>query len=228
MGLYFFETGKIAGGLFGALVLALVLTAASNRIFAPGAPARPGYVIAVANDGRSAQAPAAAASNTASAATADKPGSETGAAVVNESRSVEADAAAASSARSAESGAPAPAAAAVLSDASPAADEKKIEADGKACQGCDASEKGAVAKAGPPLFAIVDRPKSSVAGLAHSNSLRPEGANWTADDLDRFLASPHGGASVTQAAGDPDGAKRADIVEYLRALSDHPRRGRSK
>jgi cytochrome c len=199
MGSYIFETGKIAGGLLGALVLALALTGASNRIFAHGKLAKPGYVIATANNGPSAPAPTAAANNAGSVAVADKPVS---AAVVNESRS-------------ADAGAPEPATAA-LSDA-PSAVEKKAETD-------DAFEKGAVvAKAGPPLFAIVDRPKSSVAGLARSNSLRAEGANWTVDDLDQFLASPRGNVG-----GEADAAKRADMVEYLRRLSDHPQRGRAK
>jgi cytochrome c len=229
MGSYFFETSKIAGGLFGALVLALALTGISNRIFAHGKLATPGYVIAAANDGRSAEVPAAAAASNAriSAEAADKPGFESSAAVANETRSAEADAVVASSARSVDAG-PATPAAAVLFDGASGADERKAEVDSKTCQGCDATEKGAAAKAGPPLFAIVDRPKSSVAGLAHSNSLRVEGVNWTADDLDQFLASPHGYASGPQAGGELDAAKRADIVEYLRALSDHPRRVRAK
>jgi len=232
MGSYFFETSKIAGGLLGALVLALALMGVSNRIFAHGKLATPGYVIAAANDGRSAEAPTAAASSARSAAggaevVADRPDSESGAAAVSETRSAKADAVAASGAPSADVNEAAPAAA-VLFDGASVADEKKIEADSKTCQGCDAIEKGAAAKAGPPLFAIVDRPKSSVAGLARSNSLRAEGVNWTADDLDQFLANPRVYASGSQAGAELDAAKRADIVEYLRALSDHPRRVRAK
>ncbi|WOJ88608.1 hypothetical protein RZS28_12355 [Methylocapsa polymorpha] len=232
MGSFFFETSKIAGGLLGALVLALALAGISNRIFIHGKLATPAYVIAAANDGRSAEVPAAAANNARSAAggaeiVADKPVSEGGAVALSETPSVEAGSAVASGAPSADANATAPTAA-VAFDGAPVADDRKAEADGKTCQACDATEKSAAAKAGPPLFAIVDRPKSSVAGLAHSNSLRAEGVNWTADDLDQFLASPHGYASGPQAGGDLDSAKRADIVEYLRALSNHPRRVRAK
>jgi cytochrome c2 len=66
--------------------------------------------------------------------------------------------------------------------------------------------------------------------LARSNAIKPVAANWTVDDLDQFLANPKVAASVTKAtyAGARDLGKRADMIEYLRILSDHPRRVSAK
>ncbi len=114
MGTYVFETGKIAGGLLGALVLAMALTGASNRIFSHGTPAKAGYVAVTASNSlnKSASAPAStvAPSNAGGVAATDKPSATP---VANESRS-------------ADAGAADPAAA--LSDA-PAVVEKKSDTD---------------------------------------------------------------------------------------------------
>jgi cytochrome c len=194
MGIYVFEAGKIATSLLGALALAAALTGVSNRIFGQGEFAKAGYVVATAHDAPVAQA-------SAGAAAVEKPAP----ASVSESRS-------------ADAGSPE----LIAPDQSLTRDEKRADAETGACQACDAAEKSAVAKAGPPLFALVDRQKNSVAGLAHSGSIRAEAASWSLDDLDKFLARPGG-----YAPGETD-AKAADIVEYLRRLPDYPRHGRGK
>ncbi len=188
----------MAGGLLGALLFALVLTSVSNRIFAHGMHAKPTHSVVVLEKSPvdvNASAPAPVVAEATPAASEP-------AAAVSESRSVVASEPAA-----------------MLT-----APEKKADAEEKGCASCDAVEKSVVAKAGPPLFAIVDRPKNSVAGLAHSNSLRAQEASWTVNELDQYLASPHGGAQASEA----EAAKRADMIDYLRRLADHPQRGRSK
>ncbi len=192
MGMYFFEAGKIASGLLGAIALAAALTGVSNRIFSHGERARPGYVVTTA--------PVAA-----SLAAAEKPAPSAG---VTETRSVVA-------------GSPEPVVAAAA-DLPVTRDENKAGAEDQICQACDAADTRAVAKAGPPLFALVDRSNNGVAGLARSNSLRAEAASWAGDDFDQLLPGPH-----VHALGETD-AKSADIVEYLHRLPEHPRRGRSK
>jgi cytochrome c len=123
-----------------------------------------------------------------------------------------------------EAGAAAPAAAAPIAERLAKADVKKGEAATKACQACHNFEKGGGAKIGPPLFGVLDRPKGSVPGFAYSDGMKGKGGEWTFDDLDHFLASPKVYVSGTKMtfAGEPDPAKRADIIDYLDSLSDSP------
>jgi cytochrome c len=104
------------------------------------------------------------------------------------------------------------------------ADAKKGEADARACQACHNFEKGAGAKMGPPLYGVVGRPKASVEGFPYSDGLKSKGGTWTYADIDTFLANPKAFAQGTKMtfAGESDPAKRADIIAYLRSLSDHP------
>jgi len=104
------------------------------------------------------------------------------------------------------------------------ADAKKGEADAKACQACHSFEKGVAAKIGPPLYGAAGRAKGSAAGFDYSDALKSKGGTWTSADLDSFLANPKAFAPGTKMtfAGETDPAKRADIVAYLRRLSDNP------
>lgn len=220
--MYFYESSKIAGALLAAFVLALALTGVSDRIFAHGKPGKPAYVIAAATEVGNAPSASPAASASPRAAAPETAAAETATAALSESRSVEPSAAVASVAPSAESSAPEPAGAAVTAEGK--------NSDAKSCLACDAAEKHAAATAGPPLFAIAGRPKSSMAELAHSGSLKPQAVNWTDSDLDRFLASPNGfAASALPPGAEADAAaKRADMAAYLRTLADHPGRARAK
>lgn len=104
------------------------------------------------------------------------------------------------------------------------ADEKRGERGVKACQSCHNFESGAGAKAGPPLYGVVARAKASVEGFAYSEALKSKGGAWTYADLDLFLANPRAYAEGTKMAfaGESDPAKRADIIAYLRSLSEKP------
>lgn len=104
------------------------------------------------------------------------------------------------------------------------ADPHKGEADTKACQACHNFEKGAGAKVGPPLYGVVERAKGSIAGFSYSDGIKAKGGEWTFADLDEFLTNPKGYISGTKMgyAGEKDPAKRADIIDYLDSLSEHP------
>eukprot|EP01037_Dinobryon_pediforme_P007029 gene7029-7093_t len=104
------------------------------------------------------------------------------------------------------------------------ADAAKGEASAKACAACHSFEKGGAAKVGPPLYAVVSRAKGSIAGFAYSEGMKAKGGNWGYDELNAFITNPKAYVSGTKMgyAGEKDGAKRANILAYLKTLSDAP------
>jgi cytochrome c len=100
----------------------------------------------------------------------------------------------------------------------------KGENDVHACQTCHNFEKGAGVKIGPPLYGVVGRPIASVPGFDYSSALKGKGGNWTYDKLFVWIAAPSEWAPGTKMAfaGEEDPHKRADILAYLRTLSDSP------
>ena len=104
------------------------------------------------------------------------------------------------------------------------ADPTKGAGDTKPCQACHSFDKGGAAKVGPPLWGVVGRPAASVAGFAYSDALKGVGGDWTYDKIFTFIKSPKAFAAGTKMTypGEPDPLKRADILAYLRTLSDNP------
>jgi cytochrome c len=104
------------------------------------------------------------------------------------------------------------------------ADPAKGQALTKVCATCHSFEKGAAAKVGPDLYGVVGRPKGSAAGFSYSDAMKAKGGDWTFADLDSFITSPKTFVSGTKMGfgGEPDAGKRADIIVYLRTLSDAP------
>ena len=107
------------------------------------------------------------------------------------------------------------------------ADAKRGEAGVKACQACQNFEKGAAAKVGPALYGVVDRVKGSMAGFNYSAGFKEragKGEKWDYASLDAFITNPKAYIAGTAMgyAGLADGAKRADIIAYLRSRSESP------
>lgn len=104
------------------------------------------------------------------------------------------------------------------------ADPAKGQALTKVCATCHSFEKGAAAKVGPDLYGVVGRPKGSAAGFSYSDAMKAKGGDWTFADLDSFITSPKSFVPGTKMGygGEPDAGKRADIIAYLRTLSDAP------
>ncbi|MER8485504.1 cytochrome c family protein [Mesorhizobium sp. M1322] len=99
----------------------------------------------------------------------------------------------------------------------------------KKCQACHTGEKGGPNKVGPDLWDIVDRPIAEHAGFAYSAGMKEfskGGAEkWTYDNLNHFLLSPKKLVKGTAMgfAGLPKDEDRANVIAYLRTLSDSPK-----
>jgi cytochrome c len=111
-----------------------------------------------------------------------------------------------------------------LADLLAKADPTKGQADTHPCQACHDFEKGAGPKVGPPLWGVVGRPKGSIAGFEYSDGMKAKGGTWTYEDINIFITDPKAFVSGTKMtfAGVPEAEKRADILAYLRTLSDNP------
>jgi cytochrome c len=124
----------------------------------------------------------------------------------------------------ASTGGAATATAAPIADRLKTADAKKGEGLIKPCTACHVFDKGGANKVGPGLYGVVNAPIASHAGFAYSDSLKGKGGKWDYASLDHFIEAPKGFASGTKMAfgGEKDPARRADIIAYLRSLSDEP------
>ncbi|MEH3117199.1 MAG: c-type cytochrome [Methylorubrum populi] len=105
------------------------------------------------------------------------------------------------------------------------ADADKGKGGTKACQACHSFEKGGPNKIGPDLWEIVERQKAHHEGFDYSAGLKEKGGTWTYEDLDHFLENPKGYVKGTKMAfagiGSP--TERANVIAYLRTLSDSPK-----
>jgi cytochrome c len=99
----------------------------------------------------------------------------------------------------------------------------------KKCMACHSGEKGGPNKVGPDLWDIVDRPVAEHEGFAYSAGMK-EFSNggkevWSYDNLNHFLTSPKAFVKGTAMgfAGLKKDEERADVIAYLRTLSDNPK-----
>ena len=95
----------------------------------------------------------------------------------------------------------------------------------KKCTACHTVEKGGANKIGPYLWDVVNRTIASVDGYSYSDALGAKaGEAWSYDNLNAFLAKPKDWAPGTKMsfAGLKKIADRADLIAYLRSLSDSP------
>lgn len=101
------------------------------------------------------------------------------------------------------------------------------QSQAKKCLACHAFEAGAPAKVGPNLWDIVERPLASAGDFGYSSALLEaagDGDTWTYELLDAFLAAPKTALPGTSMAfvGLKRPEQRADVIAYLRGLSDAP------
>jgi cytochrome c len=109
---------------------------------------------------------------------------------------------------------------ALLAQANP----EKGASEAKKCAACHSEEKGGPIKIGPPLWGVVGRDIASVEGFDYSDALRSKEGQWTYENLFEFIHSPREWAPGTKMtfAGIKKPEDRADLLVYLRTMSDQP------
>ena len=77
---------------------------------------------------------------------------------------------------------------------------------------------------GPNLWGIVGRPKGSQEGFNYSAALKEKGGEWGYEELANFIHNPRSyiPGNKMAFAGIRDNAEIADLLAYLRTLSDNP------
>jgi cytochrome c len=94
----------------------------------------------------------------------------------------------------------------------------------RACHHCHNAEPKAGKKVGPNLWNVVGRDKASMAEILYSDALLGWEGAWTYEDLNRYLFGPMlttPGVKM-ETPGVPDDTERANLIAYLRTLSDKP------
>jgi cytochrome c2 len=107
------------------------------------------------------------------------------------------------------------------------ADAGSGEKVAKKCAACHTFDNGGANKVGPNLWNIVNKPIASADGFSYSPAMTDFAAGgklWDYEALDKFLAKPKAYISGTKMGfgGLSKGGDRADLIAYLRSLSDSP------
>jgi len=117
-----------------------------------------------------------------------------------------------------------PTALSLLATADPAAGEAVF----RKCTACHTADKGGANKIGPNLWDVVNRPIASHEGFSYSAAMREfsQGGSqhWDYEHLSHFLVSPRSLVNGTAMAfaGIKNPQEEANLIAYLRTLSDNP------
>lgn len=93
------------------------------------------------------------------------------------------------------------------------------------CAMCHTFNKGGSDGIGPNLWNIVDNVRAHSTSFNYSDELKSMHSDrWTYDALNLYIANPHKFAPGNKMPfpGLPDPKDRANLIAWLRTLSDHP------
>lgn len=93
----------------------------------------------------------------------------------------------------------------------------------KTCVECHQTDPKFPTRSGPLLWDVVGR-KRAATDFGYTDAIRELGGTWGYEDIAAFIADPMGVIPGTGMAfpGLPEDHDRADVVLYLRSLSDNP------
>ena len=106
-----------------------------------------------------------------------------------------------------------------------AADARQGQAEAaRQCGGCHSFDKGGAAIVGPNLYDVVDAPVGKGRDYDFSSALAGKTGRWTFAAIDLWLKDPSQWAPGTKMgfAGIASDRQRANVIAYLRTLSQHP------
>ena len=94
----------------------------------------------------------------------------------------------------------------------------------KKCLSCHTPQKGGPNGTGPNLWGVVGRKPGSHAGFPYSEAMKSKGGDWTWEALATYLHDPKTAVPGNKMAfpGIRDNAELADVLAYMRKLSDTP------
>ena len=95
----------------------------------------------------------------------------------------------------------------------------------KVCGTCHSFGKGEAAKMGPNLYGIVGLKHAHMAGYAYSDAMKSMAKEtWSFEELNEFLFKPSAHIPGTKMpfAGIKNDSDRANVIAWLRTLSDSP------
>ena len=102
---------------------------------------------------------------------------------------------------------------------------EKGKSAAKKCIACHSFEKGGMNKVGPNLWNVVENKKAHLrSSFNYSKALLEKGGKWGYEELFTFLKNPKAYIKGTRMAfaGISNPQEIADLVSYLRSMSDSP------
>jgi len=95
----------------------------------------------------------------------------------------------------------------------------------RVCGTCHSFEKGAAAMTGPNLYNVIGGPHAHMESFDYSDAMKAmHDQKWTFDELNEFLYNPRAHVPGTKMtfAGIKNDQDRANVIAWLRTLSDNP------